>query len=92
MPLFNCTSCGAVENTALSNYWTDLYREDKSVPFNPLCSKCDPRIGKWHGRFERAYEPVSDQSLAPGAPRLLNAMRKAPSPASVETQTEGGRP
>lgn len=77
MPLFNCTSCSTVENTALSNYWADLYQRDQSVPFNPLCSKCDPRIGEWHGRFPRRYEPVRDQSLAPGAPRLLNEMRKA---------------
>lgn len=83
MPLFNCTSCAAIENTALSNYWVDQHRKDKSVPFNPLCSKCDPRIGEWHGRFERTYEPVAEQSLAPGAPRLLNAMRPA---APAETQ------
>lgn len=78
MPLFNCTSCGAIENTALCNYWPTLSRRDKSVPFNPLCSKCDPNIGVWHGRFARAYEPVSEESLAPGAPRLLNALRTHP--------------
>ena len=77
MPLFNCTKCGAVENTALSGYWPAYYGRDKSVPFQPLCSKCDPGIGEWHGRFPRRYEPVPDQSLAPGAPRLLNAMRDA---------------
>lgn len=77
MPLFNCTSCGAVENTALSNYWADqsASRRTSSVPFNPVCSKCDPRIGEWHGKFPRKYEPVSDQSLAPGAPRILNSAR-----------------
>jgi hypothetical protein len=90
MPLFNCTSCGAVENTALSNYWTDLYQKDKSVPFNPLCSKCDARIGQWHGRFDRSYVPVSDQSLAPGAPRLLNSMRTALNPPAREG--EGDQP
>lgn len=79
MPLFNCTKCGAVENTALSGYWSAYYGRDPSVPFQPLCSKCDPDIGEWHGRFPRKFEPVADQSLAPGAPRLLNAMRE-PSP------------
>jgi hypothetical protein len=68
MPLFNCTMCGAVENTALSNYWTDQGRLDRSAPFEPLCSECDPRIGEWHGNFARKFEPVSDQSRAPGAP------------------------
>jgi hypothetical protein len=95
MPLFNCTSCAAIENTALSKYWTDLYRRDKSVPFNPLCSKCDPRIGKWHGNFERTFEPVADSSLAQGAPRLLNTMRSStpPEPPALDVadRTEDGR-
>jgi hypothetical protein len=69
MPLFNCTKCGAVENTALSNYWVDQCRRDKSAPFEPRCSECDPRIGVWHGRFARTFEPVAERSRAPGAPR-----------------------
>jgi len=45
MPLFKCTKCGVIENTATSNFW--ITKEP------PLCSQCDPAIGKWHGIFDR---------------------------------------
>lgn len=48
MSLFRCTSCGCVENTATSRFWM---REPRDSP--PLCSACDPEIGKWHDLFER---------------------------------------
>jgi len=59
MPLFQCTSCGCVENTACSNYFCSVM--DKIAP---LCSECDPSIGKWHGRFEKrsAAGMLVDQS------------------------------
>lgn len=44
MSLYICTKCQVIENTALSSYWWNHQH---------LCSKCDPDIGKWHGRFER---------------------------------------
>lgn len=47
MPLFKCSSCGCVENTAVCHYWSD-FRERP-----PLCSECDPQIGKWHGLFDK---------------------------------------
>ena len=46
MPLFKCSSCGCVENTACSNYWV---RGDGPA----LCSACDPEIGVWHGLFRK---------------------------------------
>ena len=46
MSLFKCTECGVVENTATSGYW---FRRGAT----PLCSQCDPNIGKWHGIFPR---------------------------------------
>lgn len=51
MPLFACTKCRCVENTALSGYWsrTPEQRERGEA----LCSECDPVIGQWHGRFEK---------------------------------------
>ena len=45
MSLFVCSKCKCIENTALCGYW---YRKGK-----PLCSKCDPQFGKWHGCFKR---------------------------------------
>lgn len=47
MPLFKCSKCGAIENTALGNYWIES-RNKKPV----LCSECGPE-GKWHGKFEK---------------------------------------
>jgi len=46
MPLFKCSQCGGVDNTAMTNYAVRMC-EKKSA----LCSVCDPDIGKWHGRF-----------------------------------------
>jgi len=54
MPLFKCQKCGVIENTALSPYsWTSKEK---------LCSECDLRIGKWHGKFEKSREmPVGEE-------------------------------
>jgi len=47
MPLFQCSNCGAVENTALSRYWNRRGDED------PFCSPCDPNVNGWHGIEKR---------------------------------------
>jgi hypothetical protein len=47
MPIFVCEKCGICDNTALTRFWV----REKGEP--ALCSKCDPKIGKWHGCFER---------------------------------------
>jgi len=60
MPLFKCSKCGCVENTALSNYWTQ-YLIDKT---KALCSDCDPEIGKWHGRFPQKSAAAAGYKLA----------------------------
>lgn len=63
MPLFVCSNCKCIENTALCHYWMHLgYGTPK------LCSECDPEIGKWHGSFQKeefndknwVYEQDSD--------------------------------
>ncbi len=46
MPLFRCSKCNAIENTALSLFWS---RGCEPM----LCSECDPKIGKWHGKFPK---------------------------------------
>jgi hypothetical protein len=48
MSRFQCTECGCAEDTALCHYWAARIRE-----VAPLCSACDPAIGKWHGEFPR---------------------------------------
>lgn len=57
MPIYLCSKCGMMENTALSHYWTRYWNAPKEAPPPPLCSECDPEIGKWHGAFER--KPIS---------------------------------
>lgn len=48
MSLFQCRSCGCVENTACCNYWSN-----KSDGKPIVCSECDPEIGQWHGNFSK---------------------------------------
>lgn len=48
MPIFKCSKCGMLDNTAISGYWA---RQMDSLP--ALCAECNPEIGKWHGEFER---------------------------------------
>ena len=48
MPLFACSKCNCVEDTALSHYWGARLRQTAA-----LCSACDPAIGKWHAEFPR---------------------------------------
>lgn len=68
MSLYQCSKCGAVENTACGHYhsrdmdwWPEEYRGKK------LCSECGPptfsdgkptEFGKWHGRFEKRCYPL----------------------------------
>lgn len=47
MPLYECSKCGHVDNTALGDYWW-RYMHD-GLP--PLCSECSR--GEWHGRFPK---------------------------------------
>jgi hypothetical protein len=50
MATFRCGKCGCDEDTALCNYWSDRVRD-----ILPVCSACDPKIGKWHGQFPRLF-------------------------------------
>jgi hypothetical protein len=59
MPLFPCSKCNCVEDTALCHYWSARLRQTSAV-----CSSCDATIGKWHGEFpkESAQGWVSDRN------------------------------
>lgn len=63
MSTFLCSRCGAVENTATSDYWVQLLEKEP-----PLCSKCSS--GVWHGRFERRHWSYY------GIDQLLKAQKK----------------
>ena len=56
MPIFICSKCGVMENTALSQYWTRGWLHGNLQP-PPLCSQCDPDLKKWHGEFARKKMP-----------------------------------
>lgn len=58
MPLFKCTGCGCIENTAVGGFWGRPKDEVK-------CSECD--TGKWHGLFEKKTpEQLNYVQLADG--------------------------
>jgi hypothetical protein len=59
MSLFQCHKCGFAEDTALCHYWSARVRETA-----PMCSACDPTIGKWHGEFPRKpYAAAHEQEF-----------------------------
>ncbi len=58
MGLFACTHCGSVDNTAFTNYAVRQWDNDP-----PLCSACDPDIGKWHDLFPRRHWTVEDDII-----------------------------
>jgi len=49
MSLYQCTRCGARENTAVGHYWAA--EEGKA-----LCSEC--HTGTWHGEFPKIVLPM----------------------------------
>jgi hypothetical protein len=59
MPLFPCSKCNCIEDTALCHYWSARLRQT-----SPICSACDPTIGKWHDEFpkESAHGWIYDRS------------------------------
>jgi hypothetical protein len=65
MSFFKCRKCGCAEDTALCHYWSARLWET-----TPVCSACDPTVGKWHGEFPREpYAVCHEREYA----RLLEA-------------------
>lgn len=65
MPVYACEKCGAVENTATSNYWPSHVH--RKLP--ALCSECDPSIGRWHGLFPK--KTATEMGLVEGPDGFL---------------------
>lgn len=67
MPLFECSSCGVVDNTAMSgphsgnNFW-----ESRLDGAAPLCSLC--YSGEWHDEFARQTVAEVDASRGNAPP------------------------
>lgn len=71
MPLFECTGCGAVENTALGDYWMRV-ADRRPV----LCSEC--ATGRWHDRFPK--RTVAEAGCVTGRDGFLHAPEGARRP------------
>lgn len=73
MSLYQCSTCGCVENTALANFWQ---RQLHGLP--QLCSACDPDVGAWHGQFpqESAQDMLRDGRGFLWRPRELMQLSK----------------
>jgi hypothetical protein len=58
MPLFPCSKCDCIEDTALCHYWSARLRQTPAI-----CSACDPTVGKWHNEFpkESAHGWIRDR-------------------------------
>ena len=68
MPLFKCTKCGCVENTALGYYWSN--------PKAAQCSECF--TGTWHGRFDK--ELAGECGWVPDEPQFPQFLRQDATP------------
>jgi hypothetical protein len=78
MPLYACSRCNVVENTALGGYWVQQRRaREAGVPHAPLCSECDPEIGQWHGQFPRTQMTDGGWEPHPLMPRYLRRVDPA---------------
>lgn len=54
MPLFECTKCKTIDNTALDgNYWMAQLNKEPA-----LCTECV--TGEWHGEFDKEQLTGSD--------------------------------
>lgn len=49
MPLYECSKCSTIDNTALTGFWWEVMHKGHPA----LCSACDPEIKEWHGQFDR---------------------------------------
>ena len=58
MSLYACSRCGALENTALGDYWWQRHEGNPA-----LCSECE--TGAWHGEFEKRLATKRDGVLNP---------------------------
>lgn len=80
MPLYRCTKCNIVENTALGGYWQQqMMAQRAGTKHEPLCSQCDPNIGQWHDKFPR--EAVTAEWLQDGRGHLWRPDQAATVPA-----------
>ena len=62
MPLFVCSNCGCVDNTATGFYWMQSEK--------PLCAECGPENlggGKWHGVFPKRKHDPDKEPLEPNS-------------------------
>jgi hypothetical protein len=70
MPLFACSSCDAIDNTAISEYWSQQFdAHDAGVKFEPKCSEC--HTGTWHGEFPKRFAKTEGYVPDPKMPGFI---------------------
>lgn len=84
MPLYMCSRCKCVDNTATGDYWGQQFDARQSgAAFVPLCAEC--RTGQWHGAFakrpaegmlaeEGGFLWPADSTYAPHIPRVAKVV------------------
>ena len=87
MATFRCGKCGCDEDTALCNYWSARVHGNL-----PVCSACDPKIGKWHRQFPRLFGTFLVTPAPTSSPRevlasLVERLRKT----GLNDMTESSR-
>jgi len=74
MPLYACSKCRSVDNTAVGGYWAQQMQAcEAGTKHQALCSACDPEIGQWHNKFPR--QSADDGSWEPD-PRFPPFIRR----------------
>jgi hypothetical protein len=91
MATFRCGKCGCSDDTALCNYWSARVRD-----MSPVCSACDPKIGKWHGQFPRLFGPFLVTPTPTSSPRefltgLVGRLQQAEAGACVRIAASSGQ-
>ena len=91
MATFRCGKCGCNDDTALCNYWSARVRD-----MLPVCSACDPKIGKWHGQFARLFGAFLVTPRPTSSPRealasLVGRLRLAEAGPKERTTESGGQ-
>lgn len=90
MSIYQCDTCGCLDNTALT-WWClkckpDLWHRSE-LNGKALCSACTPKVfkngdptglGKWHGQFERRFFLIGSLYTGPNGGVLKKSDNTVP--------------
>lgn len=81
MPIFVCTTCRTIENTALvDSFWSQLqaFRRSEVQELAVICSACE--TGEWHGRFPRVTYTLEIHGPIKSDGTIRSTTTEAPAP------------